>query len=132
MRTADVIPIRTTARNGDAMRPRGRPKSRLVDLNEVARYLHVSRATIYRLIDKGLPCLRVGWVIRFDLSLVLSWLAEYTRQGRRAHWTDEYPEIKRRDEAAGEDPDAKPSRTARYRSTKRRVGPLKLEPPADD
>lgn len=131
MRTADVIPFMDGAGERERRRPRGRPKSRLSDLNEVARYLHVSRHTIYRLIDKGLPVLRVGWVLRFDLPEVLTWLQEQTAAGHRSHWTDEYPEMRRRDQAAAEDPDVKPSRTKRYRSTKRRIGPLYLDPPAE-
>lgn len=76
--------------------PRGRPRARLCDLNEVAAYLHVSRRTIYRLIDRGLPTLRVGYVLRFDLAVVLAWIQDFTDRGDQLHWTDEYPSLKRR------------------------------------
>lgn len=76
--------------------PRGRPKARLCDLNEVAAYLHVSRTTMYRLLDRGLPALRVGYVLRFDLAVVLEWIQQFTDRGDQLHWTDEYPSIKRR------------------------------------
>lgn len=130
MRRLTVMSIRRRCWGLDLPRPRGRPKSRLCDLSEVAVYLHVSRATIYRLIDKGLPNLRVGWVIRFDLPEVLHWLEEYTAQGRRAHWTDDYPAIRRRDEdAAAEEPEEETPRPIRKRSTRRRIGPA--EPPTE-
>ncbi len=98
----------------ERQRPRGRPKSRLCDLNEVARYLHVSRATIYRLLDRGLPCLRVGWVLRFDLGEVLAWLRDFTSTGQRAHWTDEYAQLRREDRPESGDA-APPHVKARYR-----------------
>lgn len=78
------------------VQPRGRPKARLCDLNEVAAYLHVSRTTIYRLLDRGLPALRVGYVLRFDLATVLEWIQEFTNKGDQLHWTDDYPSIRRR------------------------------------
>lgn len=76
-------------------RPRGRPKSRLSSLAEVAEYLHVSQRTVYRLLDRGLPCIRVGYVLRFDLATVLEWLLAFTAAGDRLHWTDEYANIKK-------------------------------------
>lgn len=77
-------------------RPRGRPKARLYDINELAEYLHVSRRTIYRMLDsKGLPHLRVGYVVRFDLPKVMGWLREFTESGDRLVWQDDYPELKR-------------------------------------
>lgn len=76
--------------------PRGRPRARLCDLNEVAAYLHVSRTTMYKLLDRGLPALRVGFVLRFDLAEVLEWVRAFTARGDRFHWSDEYESIKRR------------------------------------
>lgn len=76
--------------------PRGRPRARLCDLNEVAAYLHVSRTTMYKLLDRGMPALRVGFVLRFELTEVLDWVRDFTARGDRFHWSDEYPSIKRR------------------------------------
>ena len=76
--------------------PRGRPKARLYDINELAEYLHVSRRTIYRLLDsKSLPHIRVGYVIRFSLPDVMLWLKAFTESGDRLQWFDDYPELKR-------------------------------------
>jgi excisionase family DNA binding protein len=77
--------------------PRGRPKVRLMDLNELAEYLHVSRRTIYRLIDRNLPHTRVGYVLRFDLARVLAWLQDFTDRGDQLHWSEDYDTIKRTD-----------------------------------
>lgn len=76
--------------------PRGRPRARLCDLNEVAAYLHVSRTTVYRLLDRGLPALRVGYVLRFNMQNVMTWVERFTAAGDQLHWTDDYPSIKRR------------------------------------
>lgn len=75
--------------------PRGRPRARLCDLREVAAYLHVSQRTVYRLLDRGLPALRVGYVLRFDLAVVLAWVQDFTDSGDRLHWSDEYSNIKK-------------------------------------
>lgn len=78
------------------VKPRGRPKARLSSLNEVAAYLHVSRTTIYRLIDtKHLPHLRIGYVLRFDLPTVLEWAKSFTSSGDRLTWQDDCPELNR-------------------------------------
>lgn len=76
--------------------PRGRPRARLCDLNEIAAYLHVSRTTVYRLLDRGLPALRVGYVLRFDLTDVLTWIQAFTDRGDQLHWSDDYEGMKRR------------------------------------
>lgn len=77
--------------------PRGRPKARLLSIQEVAEYLHVSRQTIYRLIEhKALPHVRIGYVLRFDLPTVLAWAESFTRSGDRLTWLDDYPELKAR------------------------------------
>lgn len=51
---------------------------------------------MYRLLDRGLPALRVGYVLRFDLTSVMEWIQAFTDRGDQLHWTDEYPSIKRR------------------------------------
>lgn len=77
------------------VRPRGRPKARLSSIAEVAEYLHVSQRTVYRLLDRGLPAIRVGYVLRFDLAVVLAWLLEFTASGDRLIWQDDYDNLKR-------------------------------------
>lgn len=77
-------------------RPRGRPKARLYDINELAAYLNVSRRTIYRLLDsKGLPHMRVGYVVRFDLAEVMRWLKLFTERGDQLTWQDDYSNLKK-------------------------------------
>lgn len=41
------------------------PLPRLLTLPEVAAYLSVSPKTIRRLVGRGLPCVRLGRVVRF-------------------------------------------------------------------
>jgi hypothetical protein len=48
---------------------------------------------VYRLMDLGLPHLRIGFTVRFDLPVVMQWFAEYTASGRKAHWSDDKPEL---------------------------------------
>lgn len=77
------------------MKQRGRPKARLLSINEVAEYLHVSRQTIYRLIEaKGLPHVRIGYVLRFDLPTILQWAQDFTSSGDKLTWQDDYPHLK--------------------------------------
>lgn len=79
-----------------SVKPRGRPKARLYDINELAEYLHVSRRTIYRMLDaKGLPYIRVGYVVRFNLPEVLAWLKAFTERGEQLTWQDDFPGMKR-------------------------------------
>lgn len=79
-----------------AQKPRGRPKARLLSINEVAEYLHVSRQTIYRLIDsKELPHMRIGYVLRFDLPEVLAWARAFTASGDKLTWQDDMPQLNR-------------------------------------
>lgn len=53
---------------------RGRPRKRLISIDELQDYLHVSRTTVYeRLLFAGCPHFRIGHVIRFDLERVLRW-----------------------------------------------------------
>lgn len=69
-----------------------------MSINEVAEYLHVSRQTIYRLIEhKKLPHVRIGYVLRFDLPTVLDWAKGFTESGDKLTWLDDYPELKGRE-----------------------------------
>jgi excisionase family DNA binding protein len=44
---------------------------------ELMALLGVSRSTIYRLLDEGLPCLKVGGQNRFSKEEVIEWLEEW-------------------------------------------------------
>jgi len=52
----------------------GRPRKRLLTIDEIGEYLQVSRTTVYKLLDQGMPNYRVGHVARFDVDEVLAWL----------------------------------------------------------
>lgn len=42
--------------------------------HELSKFLKVSSVTLYRLRLFGMPCLRVGGQLRYDLDAVLKWL----------------------------------------------------------
>lgn len=42
--------------------------------HELSKFLKVSSVTLYRLRLSGMPCLRVGGQLRYDLDAVLEWL----------------------------------------------------------
>jgi excisionase family DNA binding protein len=53
----------------------GKPVATLWTANEVAHYLRVSRSWVYARAEAGeLPCLHVGGLLRFEPSVVHSWL----------------------------------------------------------
>lgn len=82
--------------DSSAARRRGRPRTRLSTIDEVAQYLHISRSTIYRLIDsKQLPHLRIGYVLRFDIPTVLRWAQDFTDRGDQLTWQDDATNLKR-------------------------------------
>lgn len=77
-------------------RRRGRPKTRLSTIDELAEYLHIHRSTVYRLIDtKQLPHLRIGYTMRFDIPTVLRWAARFTDAGDQLTWADDTPGVNR-------------------------------------
>ena len=45
-----------------------------ISTNELMRMLSISRSTVYRLIDRGMPYIKVGSVNRFPKDQVLAWL----------------------------------------------------------
>ncbi len=61
-------------------RARGRPRTRLHSVSEIAEYLSISRTTMYTLMDAGLPWVRVGYFRRLDRALVMRWIAERTKR----------------------------------------------------
>ena len=48
----------------------------MLTLKELAKELSVSTKTIYNLIERGMPNIRVGRVYRFKLAAVNEWLKE--------------------------------------------------------
>ena len=44
--------------------------------NELMQMLGISRSTVYRLIDRGLPFIKVGAINRFPKDQVLAWFEE--------------------------------------------------------
>ena len=48
----------------------------LLTVDALARRLNVSRASIYRRIEDGLPFLKIGGCTRFDEAAVLAWCRE--------------------------------------------------------
>jgi PTS system nitrogen regulatory IIA component len=60
------------------MKPRDHaPRSRLMTVNELARYLKVSHRTIYRLLRSGhLPILKRGDGFYFDRNEINRWIAD--------------------------------------------------------
>ena len=49
-------------------------EERWVDVDKVAAHLSVSRDTVYRWIEKGLPARRAGRLLRFRLSEIDAWI----------------------------------------------------------
>ncbi len=54
-----------------------------LNIKELTGLLGVSRATIYRLKDKGLPYIKVGKLIRFSKERVIDWLYEQKKEAER-------------------------------------------------
>jgi excisionase family DNA binding protein len=51
-----------------------RPRPALLTTEALAHELSVSTKTVRRMHVQGLPCVRVGGRVRFDLAKVLTWL----------------------------------------------------------
>jgi excisionase family DNA binding protein len=47
----------------------------LLTARELMALLKISRATLYRLLDAGMPCYGYGRLRRFDREAVLAWYA---------------------------------------------------------
>ena len=74
-------------------KPAAKAATQLLTIDDLAHRLNIHRSTLYRLMDLGIPHLRIGYVLRFDLPVVMAWFAEYTAAGRKAHWSDDKPEL---------------------------------------
>ena len=44
---------------------------------EVQEYLGVCHQTLYKLIDQGLPCHRIGWKRAFLKDEIIQWIREH-------------------------------------------------------
>ena len=49
---------------------------RYLSTGELMDVLSISRSTVYRLMEKGLPSIMIGSVHRFPIDQVLTWLNE--------------------------------------------------------
>jgi excisionase family DNA binding protein len=56
--------------------------TKLVNTDELAKQLGVSPMTVFRLREKGLPTIKVGNSVRFDLNDVIEWMK---RGGEEKH-----------------------------------------------
>jgi excisionase family DNA binding protein len=74
-------------RRGPATRVAGEPGSRLLEANEVARYLGMRTDWVYREVRAGrLPHIRLGRAVRFRRESIEAWLESRERaasNGRR-------------------------------------------------
>ena len=53
------------------------PATRILTVKEVANYLHVSRATIFRLVKRHeLPAFKIGYDWRFNVEQIDRWRVE--------------------------------------------------------
>jgi len=50
-----------------------------IRVKEMLKELGVSRATLYRLIDKGLPVVKIGGSTRFDVEAVQQWIEDQNK-----------------------------------------------------
>jgi len=53
---------------------------RLLNSKEIAEFLGVSLATIYRLRDKGLPYIKIANSARYDVKEVMEWVREQDKK----------------------------------------------------
>ncbi len=55
---------------------KGRNMEQYLSTGELMKMLGISRSTVYRLMDRGLPFIKVGAINRFPKDQVLEWLRE--------------------------------------------------------
>jgi excisionase family DNA binding protein len=53
-----------------------KPPLGLLTIPQVAEYLGVSRAYVYKLINTGLPVVRLGRLVRIQMTSLQRWLQE--------------------------------------------------------
>ena len=54
--------------------------NRLLNNKEIAEFLGVSLATIYRLREKGLPVIKIADSARYDVNEVMKWVREQNKK----------------------------------------------------
>lgn len=54
----------------------------LLTLEEVAEKFKVTSRTIYNWIDRGMPVMKIGGVIRFDTEEIRAWMKQKRTRGR--------------------------------------------------
>ena len=53
--------------------------SRLLGIEEMAKYLGVSQSTLYAWVNQEkIPHIKVGWLVKFDQNEIESWLKEHS------------------------------------------------------
>ncbi len=57
-------------------RDKERKTEQYLSTNDLMSMLDISRSTVYRLMDRGMPSIKVGAVNRFPRDQVLAWLEE--------------------------------------------------------
>ena len=59
---------------------------RLLNTKEIAAYLGVSLATIYRLREKGMPVIKIANSARYDVKEVMEWIREQDKEEKTNEW----------------------------------------------
>ena len=78
----------------------------ILTVREVAEYLRLSEAKVYRLVNEGqLPVVRLGKTWRFRKDLLDNWLAEQSRQEMQA--PGQWPEAAQANQDRRPAPDAR-------------------------
>jgi excisionase family DNA binding protein len=82
-----VAPVPEPATEGVVAAASARPTSavdEVIDVQTVARLLHVGRNTVYALVARNqIPHRRLGKQIRFHQAAVMQWLGSWSSQGAK-------------------------------------------------
>lgn len=52
---------------------------KMMTVSELTKELHVCTKTVRNLVAKGMPCIKIGGLMRFDLDDVKTWLKENSK-----------------------------------------------------
>jgi len=62
----------------------GKDKPRLMTTDEVAKYLRISKASVYRLVrNKEIPVSKIGQQLRFRKDVVDNWLSKKESESQK-------------------------------------------------
>lgn len=81
-----VAPVTESATEGAVAAASARPTAadEVIDVQAVARLLHVGRNTVYALVARNqIPHRRLGKQIRFHQATVMQWLGSWSSQGAK-------------------------------------------------